>query len=132
VICLDTDKKDEPVMYIVINHDLKMGKGKIAAQAAHSACKVIEKFERWAIYGDGPGDWAVLHYYQWKAGSYTKVVLKATEEQMNQLIEKYPKRCEFTYDEGRTQIKSGSLTSIAFFPINKHGVPEELKELKLL
>ena len=126
---------NEPIMYIVINHDLKMGKGKIAAQVAHSACKLVEKFEKWAIYKTGPGapiNLDVLHYYHWKDGSYTKVVLKATEEQMNQLIEKYPKICEFTIDEGRTQIEKGSLTSIAFFPLPKHDIPEELKELKLL
>jgi peptidyl-tRNA hydrolase, PTH2 family len=129
---MDTKEKDEPVMYIVINHDLKMGKGKIAAQAAHSACKVIEKFERCIFGSCKGGDWSILHYYQWKVGSYTKIVLRATEEQMKQLIEKYPGICVFTYDEGRTQIKSGSLTSIAFFPINKQGVPKELIKLKLL
>ena len=31
---------DEYVMYVLVNNDLKMGKGKIASQCMHSACRV--------------------------------------------------------------------------------------------
>src|ERR1044072_388625 len=33
---------DEIIMYIIINHELGMSKGKIAAQAAHVSCGCVE------------------------------------------------------------------------------------------
>lgn len=113
---------DEIVMYVIVNSDLKMDKGKVAAQVAHSACK------------------AVVHacsnkcdefFGKWYHGSYAKIVLRANTDEMKKLIENYPTICFWTIDEGRTQIPKGSLTTIAFLPLPRSKAPKELADMKL-
>ena len=41
---------DESVMYIIVNNDLKMDKGKIAGQTCHSACRVTRIIENLESY----------------------------------------------------------------------------------
>jgi len=115
-------KSDEIVMYIVVNSELKMDKGKIAAQVAHSAVKASH---RGSV--DTADEWT-----KWFAGSYTKICLKAPAFMLKKLMKLYPKTCIGTYDEGRTQIPSGSLTTVAFIPMAKGKAPKELSQLKLL
>lgn len=122
---------NEPVMYIIVNKDLKMSKGKIAAQCCHSACKVVEEFMR-REYNSNPSGWLDMYFQQWLKGSYAKIVLKASEYEMNELIKEHPLIVRYTRDEGRTQVKAGSLTTLAFFPLPKSEIPEKLKELKLV
>jgi len=124
-----------PVMYILVNMDLKMGKGKIAAQVAHSACKVVEDIIRYdvATYMDMTIREPYLDTFQvWLKNSYAKVVLKSNEKQMLRLIEEHKRYIYFTRDAGRTQIPEGSLTTMAFYPMYKEEAPGEIKELKLL
>ena len=114
---------DELVMYIVVNIDLKMGKGKIAAQVAHSAVKVAHD-----LFLNNKESWT-----KWYGGSYTKIVLKASGNDLQSLVRRYGAfMCRWTFDEGRTQIGRGSLTTVAFFPVPKALCPEELKKMKLL
>ena len=129
--------EDEIVMYIVINADLKMGKGKIAAQAAHSAVKVGNLLTGFSLVNHSLSieseemDKYILWWNSWLKSSYVKVVLKGNAKLIKTLIEKYPKISRSTTDEGRTQI-SGGLTSIAFFPMPRGEALKELKELKLI
>lgn len=114
----------EPVMYIIVNTDLKMNKGKIAAQSCHSVCKIMKM-----NYGpETPNKW----FTQWFTGSYTKIVLKSNTYTMMNIIKNYPDICSWTFDEGRTQIKKGSLTTIAFIPMPRDSAPKELSDMKLL
>lgn len=119
----------EYAMYIIINNDLDMKKGKIGAQASHAACKVTR----------------ILHnqnntnYNAWLKNGEAKIVLGAREAEMLQLIDKYDNsksrdthRCVNIHDAGLTQIPANSLTAIAFFPCLKKNAPEETKKLKLL
>jgi len=128
-----TNKEDEYVMYIVVNHSLKMGKGKIAAQACHSATRVVRFLEN---FPKRP-----LYYNRWLNTNEPKIVLKASQEQMKEILEAHRiKRhedvkgywCLYTIDCGRTQIKAGSLTTIAFRPMKRSEAPAVLKSLKLL
>nr|QBK91848.1 MAG: peptidyl-tRNA hydrolase [Pithovirus LCPAC304] len=131
-------KENEYVMYIVVNHDLKMGKGKIAAQVAHSACRVIRFLESLST--------KPFYYRQWISNYEPKIVLKATKEQMKDIMKIFgrarPLRpthtdfegiwCFHTIDAGRTQIAPGSLTTLAFRPFQRKEAPEILRSLKLL
>lgn len=118
---------DDIVMYILINNDLNMSKGKIASQVAHSACNIVHYLTKNSNN----------IFEKWMKNSSTKIVLKSNKKDMNELIQIYRNRnsdiwCDYILDEGRTQIDNGSLTSIAFCPINKKNKPYELVKLKLL
>jgi PTH2 family peptidyl-tRNA hydrolase len=119
--------EDELRQVIIINADLKMGKGKIAAQAAHASV--------WATLNSIVDERTL----KWLQQSYVKVVLKATEKEMKELLEElveaYPP-IEFyvIHDEGRTEVKAGSMTAIALQPLKKSetGKVQLLTKLNLL
>lgn len=136
---------EESVMYIVVNDDLKMSKGKLAAQAAHSACKLIQSMEN-SKNSMHPPRQQLIWYTEWTKGSYVKIVVKAPESFLKKLIADYPPITDeykglpehqmfwtaHTCDEGRTQLEPGSLTTLVFNPAPKSKLPKELLELKLL
>ena len=109
-------------MYIVINKDLKMSPGKIAAQAAHVAVKAYVL----GINTDAKST------SDWYSGSYAKIVLKASEYELREILNNMPNITVSTIDEGRTEISKGSLTAIAFIPLDRDKVTDEIKCLKLL
>jgi len=111
---------EEPVMYIVVNKEVKMSPGKLAAQVAHSAVKASEEGNR------------TKWWESWYFGSYTKIILKASEFEMKELMDKYHDQLVYTRDEGRTEIPKGSLTTLAFIPLLRSEAPPELAKLKLL
>ena len=120
----------EYVMYIVINNDLKMKKGKIGAQCCHAACMAVQIMERCKQ--------TPKFYKNWENNHVPKIVLKANEEEMLSLMKTYSSDkiddywCVHIRDQGRTQIKANSLTALAFRPTMRKSVPEALKVLKLL
>lgn len=113
-----SEKREELVMYSVVNQDLKMSKGKACAQAQHAAVLCYSKSEP--------------HLRDaWLHGSYPKIVLKADENQLVNLHQRYPLKSVLVVDEGRTQIEPGSKTVLGFVIDRKDAFPE-LKDLKLL
>ena len=125
----------ETVMYIIVNNDLNMQKGKIASQCCHSVAKMTRIQERKTPREDA--------YMRWLKNGETKIVLKATQQQMKAVLDIYEvdtrvKRessdtyCCCTIDEGRTQIAPQSLTTIAFKPMLRGEAPKIVKTLKLL
>lgn len=121
-------------MYIVVNSDLSMGRGKVAGQCCHSACEAVKILER-----NCRGDEI---YRRWDRGATTKIVLRATEKEMLKLLDEFEvdtrvKResnqvwCCATHDAGRTQIAEGSLTAIAFRPLLRDDTPDVLRKMKL-
>ncbi len=126
---------DLPVMFIIVNTDLPMGKGKVAAQCCHSACNATRILER-----NSKTD---IVYKTWIKDGETKVVLRATGIEMIKILEEFEvdrivKRetdsiwCTSTHDAGKTQIPAGSLTTITFRPMFRENTPDIIKKLKLL
>lgn len=103
-----------------------MQKGKIASQCCHGTCNVIRRMEK--EFSKDPV------YKSWLAEGQKKIILKATEQQLRQLIEEYKNDvncwCLAVYDAGLTQISPNSLTVVAFRPTKE--IPAILKKLKLL
>jgi len=100
------------VMYIVVNHSLAMGKGKIGAQVGHAVQMVIEDL----LQKHNVTSEQLKLYQAWRhAGNMAKIVLKADQEQMLSLSSH--KDARVVHDAGRTQIPAGSLTAIAFPPM---------------
>lgn len=110
----------ETVMYIFVNNELKMGKGKTCSQVAHVVREIVEK-----CINDND-----KNYKYWK-DSFTKtVVCGATLNQLNEL--KNMKNSFYTVDAGLTQIPSNSLTTVGFMPLQVKNLPQKFKDYKLL
>lgn len=109
----------------LINCDLHLGKGKIAAQVGHAAAQLeLELRDNYPLY-----------YKKYKEHGNTKIVLKANETQIKDCLNKYgqdpskPHYCFAIYDLGLTQCKANSLTVLAFYPT--FDPADEVKDLKL-
>ncbi|XP_060595947.1 peptidyl-tRNA hydrolase 2, mitochondrial-like [Ruditapes philippinarum] len=112
-------------MVIVVRNDLKMGKGKAAAQCAHGALGAAEK----AMMKDSET------LYAWKACGQPKVVVKTDSEQsLLQLAKEASANgliCSIIKDAGRTQIASGSKTVLAVGPGPANLIDKVTGHLKL-
>ncbi|XP_059474690.1 peptidyl-tRNA hydrolase 2, mitochondrial-like [Neocloeon triangulifer] len=106
-----SDDDEEKKLVVVVRTDLKMGKGKIAAQVAHAAVAAYKQAKRWnpEVLGE------------WERCGQTKVALKASggEEQLRQLAtaaRAHGLGVALIRDAGRTQIASGSTTVLGVGP----------------
>ena len=112
-------------LVLVINHDLKMGKGKIAAQSGHASVSATLKM--------GASKPNLLD--AWLKSGQKKVCLKTTQEELLKLEKDAVKLGIQTVrvnDAGKTQIPSGSLTVIAFGPAQDGELEQLTGHLKLL
>lgn len=115
----------------IINSDLDMGKGKIAGQVLHGEVFYMER-----ILYKHEGNFEV--YSRWRYehdGLMKKVVLKAPEEEMNNIISKLNDINIWSYkvvDMGLTQIAKGSFTCLVIEPLLEEVADELFGHLKLL
>jgi PTH2 family peptidyl-tRNA hydrolase len=113
----------------IINKDLEMGKGKIAAQVAHG-----EVF--YMLYLDKPYSSGHTEFAEWiKDGVMKKIVLKASEDVMTAISQSLNKQRIWyyaVYDLGLTQVAKGSLTCIVVEPLEEEQTQELFGNLKLL
>ena len=100
-----------PKMVFVVNTELKMGVGKIAAQVGHATLALYRHLQ------GQPEQQA--DFKDWEDGGSKKIVLKG--ENYQQLLELKHRAYELhipnviVHDAGRTQIEPGSLTVFALF-----------------
>lgn len=97
-------------MILVVRNDLKMGKGKVAAQCAHAAVSAYKQIQR-----RNP---ELLK--QWEYCGQPKVVVKAPDEETLAELLTHAKVLGLTVsliqDAGRTQIAPGSRTVLGIGP----------------
>ncbi|UII54346.1 peptidyl-tRNA hydrolase [Cytobacillus spongiae] len=105
------------VQYFIVNSDLKMSTGKVAAQVAHAATVSALTYMK------------ELTFKEWLEMGQTKIVLKAKEANLIKL-----KEAGFIYilDAGKTEIPSGSLTVVALPPMEKEEAKKLVGHLSLL
>ena len=113
-------------LILIINNGLKMGKGKIAAQAGHASVKSTLK----------AGKKAPLILQAWLSSGQKKVCLKGDDADHLLALEKQAKEAGLLtskiHDAGHTQIPSGSLTVLAIGPCQDELVEKITENLKLL
>lgn len=113
-------------MVCIVNHQLKMGKGKIAAQVGHGAVMATMK----------SGAEKPLHLEQWLATGQKKVCLKGLDAEHLLTLENQAKAAgvctTLVHDAGHTQIPRGSLTVLALGPDVETLLEEITGDLKLL
>lgn len=108
---------------IIVNKDVKMSKGKTAAQVAHASVTA------YATSKD------TLSTKDWYKNSMTKVVLQAD---LNTLLAVAKGANEngipvaLIKDEGRTEIEPGTITCVAIGPTYEDLLDRFTKDLKLL
>lgn len=106
--------------------DIKMGKGKLAAQAAHASLAAAE------LAMSGRREW----YERWKEEGQRKIVLRVNS--LDELISLHQKAQELgvpssiIQDKGLTQIKPGTITCIGIGPAPDELIDRLTGNLKLL
>jgi PTH2 family peptidyl-tRNA hydrolase len=111
---------------IVARQDIKMGKGKLAAQVAHASLSAAEEAMR------KRKSW----YEEWKDEGQKKVVLKVhSEEELRELfrtakIADLP--AALVEDRGLTQLRPGTVTCIGIGPGPDEEIDGVTGRLKLL
>lgn len=110
---------------IIFRTDLKIGKGKLAAHAAHAA---ITGYER--VKSKNP---AIVK--EWLSEGQKKIVLKVKNE--NELVELYEKvrrtvPAELIHDAGLTQVEPGTLICLVIGPWKEDEIDEFIAGMKLL
>lgn len=94
-------------MYIFINTDLKMKAGKWGAQVGHGVQYIIENLKNQSKE-------TIEIYDQWNIEGRRKIILKATEEEMNFLHNSYPSMK--VHDAGFNHVPVNSFTCLALYP----------------
>lgn len=111
---------------IVIRADLKMGKGKLAAQSSHASLSAYKHVSRVSPETARA----------WENEGQMKVVLKVGSEE--ELLDYYNKGkaagipCELIRDAGHTQVEPGTLTCFAAGPWKENELDSIFGKLKLL
>ena len=118
--------KSEIKQVIVARTDLKMGKGKLAAQVAHAALASAEESKR-------KGE---VWYEEWMRQGQAKVVVKASsEDQLRELQRKARSLglpTAMIQDKGLTQLEPGTTTCLGIGPAPSEMVDRVTGDLKLL
>lgn len=105
--------KTEYAMYLFVNSDLKMTAGKMASQVGHMVHVIVDECVR-DSYETFPPSSMSIDYQRWNS-CCTKIVLKATTEQLKELLKRSDARA--FYDSGRTtQGTADSLTVVGLLP----------------
>lgn len=129
--------EDPIVMYLVVNTDLGMSCGKLAAQVGHGVQFMLQAYFKLRTQFDSghelkPPDWvrvkATEHWLE--SSDYTKIVLAASTEKFNKVIGK--EHPFVVVDNGKTELAPGTQTVLAFWPTYKKEAPRILRGLKLL
>jgi peptidyl-tRNA hydrolase, PTH2 family len=112
---------------IVVRSDLKMGKGKVAAQVAHAALDAAEVARR-----KHPG-W----YESWREQGQAKVVLKtdggeAALEELQKQARTMGLPVSLIQDRGLTQLDPGTTTCLGVGPGPSDEIDKVTGKLKLL
>ena len=110
---------------IVFREDLKLGKGKLAAHAAHAAIVGYEIMTK--------KDKKLLS--KWLAEGQKKIVVKIkNEKELFSLYESMKGKvpCQIISDAGLTQIAPGTVTCMVIGPWHEEEIDNYISDLKLL
>lgn len=121
---------NEKAMYVLVNEDIKIGKGKLAGQVGHAVCTYIY---RNFIKGYNGQQIFITKEQQNFLDDYMKVqkkiILKCPQNKLEELEKE--KKYIVIRDNGLTQLEANTLTCVCFGILNKEDAPNWIKELKL-
>tara|TARA_B100000678_G_scaffold81102_1_gene67457 strand:- start:307 stop:675 length:369 start_codon:yes stop_codon:yes gene_type:complete len=117
---------NEVTMVLVTRDDLKLSKGKLAAQCSHAAVNCAMKAKKKTA----------RLYERWNNAGARKIVVRADNEQ--HLRRLYAKAleggltCDLIKDAGHTEIPPGTVTVLGIGPSPRSAVDAITSDLKLL
>lgn len=124
---------EELIQYIVVNKDLCMSSGKIAAQVGH-VCTICSEYYLSLGRDDG---WCkpkaiepdITKYHLWYYDSQKKIILQGHQKDLEKLVTQ-----GFIYikDNGYTEIPKGSLTAVSLGIMSREEARPFVKRLQLL
>lgn len=107
---------------IILRKDLKMGKGKLIAQACHACLEAVKKVRKEILK-------------KWEMEGSKKVVLKVeNRRKLKKIYEKAIKMnlpCYLVRNKGKTQLRKGTLTALAIGPAKEEKIDKITGRLKL-
>ena len=107
---------------IVVRKDLKLSKGKLAAQVAHASFSSSQLASRTAVK-------------TWEKDGQKKVILAAGMKQLTEIKKKCRKLkipCSLVSDAGLTEIPSGTITCLGIGPADDSKIDKLTGSLPLL
>lgn len=108
---------------IIVRKDLKLPKGKAAAQAAHAAIEAAHRAEKDV-------------YSAWRREGMAKIVLRADDEKHLYALIQQAKNAQLATaiisDAGKTTVAPGTVTCGAIGPANESDIDAITQDLKLL
>lgn len=115
---------DELVQYFIVNSELNMSPGKVAAQIAHIATDIAIEFTFEAMYDSEEN----RDFWDWHKDEQKKVILRGKQKDLEKLID-----YGFNYirDKGYTEIPEGSLTVCGLPPMKRSEAQKYVKRLQL-
>lgn len=118
-------------MTLVVRQDLKMGKGKAAAQCLHAALALYKKITNPESEAYNP---EMVNRWEYANGQAKITLQVPNQEEMDTLFAQAMSlgvNCYIVHDAGRTQIAAGSATVLGLGPAPKLVLDEITLELKL-
>ena len=114
---------------ILIRRDVKMGRGKAAAQAAHASCEAVFR-----ILSTGRRQW--MDWLEaWRREGQAKIVLRVDTLQellgLRERAERQGLPTSLVRDAGKTQLEPGTITAAAIGPAPAALVDRVTGHLKL-
>ena len=127
-------QEDPWVMYFVVNRDLNMSTGKIAAQVGHAAhILMLKYFETKQLKTQNASQKElVANFESWMEASFRKIVLSADTNKFTKLISEMGSDIVVVKDAGLTEIAPGSLTVAGVFPLLKSNAPRIIRKMQAL
>lgn len=123
-------QEDPIIMYLIVRESLNMSIGKTAAQCAHAAQILLQKY-----YLDYFAEIDDKHdlFRSWLNSSFRKVVLRADEKEWSKLKNEFaPNNIALVVDAGLTELEPNTETVIGLAPMRKSQVPKLVKRLQVL
>ena len=108
---------------LIVRADLKLSKGKMAAQAAHASLEAYKKADEKDIQ-------------EWESSGTKKIVLKVSDEK--ELMEVYQKLKDSKFkpalikDAGHTEVEPGTITCVGVGPLKEDVIDRITGKLKML
>ena len=108
---------------ILVRDDLKLPKGKMAAQCSHAAVEAVLKSDKDKVK-------------KWRASGMMKIVLKIADEKelfkYKQIAESYMLTTAVITDAGRTVVEPGTVTCMAIGPDEDETIDKVTGKLKIV